>query len=131
MGCDRLVLAILDQAYEEETLENGDTREVLHLHPYLAPYKVAILPLMKKYHSEKAKEICQQLSKEFFVTYDETGSIGKRYRRQDAIGTPYCVTIDEQTLENGTVTIRERDTMQQEVIALDALNDYIKNKIKF
>ena len=92
-GLDRTVLAILDNAYEEETLEDGTTREVMHFLPYLAPYKVAVLPLMKKYHSEKANEIYTMLSKEFMTTYDDAGNIGKRYRRQDVIGTPFCITI--------------------------------------
>ena len=104
-GLDRTVLAILFNAYSTETLENGENREVLKLHPYLAPYKVCVLPLAKKYHKEKAQEIYKKLSKEFMTTYDESGSIGKRYRRQDAIGTPYCITIDEDTINNGTVTI--------------------------
>jgi len=131
LGCDRMVLTILCDAYEEETLEDGTIREVMHFHPFLAPYKVAVLPLMKKYHSEKALEIYGKLSKYFMVTYDETGNIGKRYRRQDVIGTPYCITVDEETLNNGTVTVRNRDTMEQEIIKVDDLKEYIQNKIEF
>ena len=131
VGCDRLVLALLDQAYEEETLENGETREVLHLHPFLAPYKIAVLPLVKNYHSEKALEIYQDLTKDFFVTYDETGSIGKRYRRQDAIGTPFCLTVDDETMEKGTVTIRDRDSMEQITLSLDEVRTYIQEKLRF
>ena len=131
VGCDRLVLALLDQAYEEETLENGETREVLHLHPFLAPYKIAVLPLVKKYHSEKALEIYQDLTKDFFVTYDETGSIGKRYRRQDAIGTPFCLTVDDEMMEKGTVTIRDRDSMEQITLSLDEVRTYIQEKLRF
>ena len=130
-GLDRTVLAILFNAYSTETLENGENREVLKLHPYLAPYKVCVLPLVKKYHKEKAQEIYEKLSKEFMTTYDESGSIGKRYRRQDAIGTPYCITIDEDTINNGTVTIRDRDTMQQTTIKVEEIEKYIEERIKF
>jgi len=129
-GVDRTVLAVLFEAYHEEELEN-ETREVLKLSPYLAPYKVTVLPLIKKIHSEKAKEVYQELSKHFMTTYDESGTIGKRYRRSDAIGTPFSVTIDDDTLNNNTVTIRDRDTMKQEVIKLDELVKYVENKIKF
>ena len=131
VGCDRLVLAILDNAYTKEKLDNGDTREVLKLIPYLAPYKCSILPLVKKYHSEKAHELYEKLSKFFMVSYDETGSIGKRYRRQDAIGTPFCITIDNDTIENNTVTIRDRDTMEQITLKIDEIEKYISEKIKF
>ena len=130
-GLDRTVLAILFNAYNTETLENGENREVLKLHPYLAPYKVCVLPLAKKYQKEKAQEIYKKLSKEFMTTYDESGSIGKRYRRQDAIGTPYCITIDEDTINNGTVTIRDRDTMQQTTIKVEEIEKYIEERIKF
>ena len=130
VGCDRLVLAILDNAYTKEQLDNGEEREVLKLIPYLAPYKCAILPLVKKYHTEKAQEIYNELNKYFMVSYDETGSIGKRYRRQDAIGTPFCITIDDETLNKGTVTIRDRDTMEQITIPLDEVEKYISDKIK-
>lgn len=131
VGCDRLLLAVLCDSYEEETLEDNTTREVMHFSPAIAPYKVAVLPLMKKYHQEKAEEIYNILSKEFMTSYDETGNIGKRYRRQDVIGTPYCVTIDEETLKNNTVTVRDRDTMEQITIKLDELVDYIKEKVRF
>ena len=131
VGCDRLLLAVLCDSYEEETLEDSTTREVMHFSPSIAPYKVAVLPLMKKYHQEKAEEIYNLLSKEFMTSYDETGNIGKRYRRQDVIGTPYCVTIDEETLNNNTVTVRDRDTMEQITIKVDELVDYIKEKVRF
>ena len=125
-GLDRTVLALLFEAYEVV-----DDREVLKLHPYLAPYKVAVLPLIKKNHSEKAKEIYQLLSKNFMTNYDEAGNIGKRYRRNDVIGTPFCVTIDDETINNNTVTIRERDTMEQTTINVSELVDYIEKRIKF
>jgi len=131
VGCDRLLLAVLCDSYEEETLNDGTTREVMHFSPSIAPYKVAVLPLMKKYHQEKAEEIYNMLSKEFMTSYDETGNIGKRYRRQDVIGTPYCVTIDENTLENNTVTVRDRDTMEQITLNINELVDYIKGKTRF
>ncbi len=130
-GLDRTVLAILFNAYNIETLENGEDREVLKLHPYLAPYKVCVLPLVKKYHKEKAQEIYEKLSKEFMTIYDESGSIGKRYRRQDAIGTPYCITIDEDTINNNTVTLRNRDTMEQIKLDVSEIVDYVSSKIKF
>ena len=131
LGADRVTLAFLAEAYEEETLPNGDIREVMHFHPYLAPYKVAVLPLIKKNHSEKATELYQKLSKEFMTSYDEAGNIGKRYRRQDVIGTPFCITIDEETLNNNTVTIRDRDTMEQITLKVDEIVNYINEKIKF
>ena len=130
-GCDRVVLALLDEAYDEETLDNGDTRCVMHFIPAIAPYKVAVLPLVKKYHSEKAKEIYSNLSKYFMVSYDETGNIGKRYRRQDIIGTPFAITVDEDTINNNTVTIRDRDTMEQITLSLDEVKNYIEEKIRF
>jgi len=130
-GLDRTVLAILFDAYHEDTLEDGTTREVLSLHPYLAPYKVAVLPLVKKYHSEKALEIYNKLSKCFMTTYDETGNIGKRYRREDVIGTPFCITIDDETINNNTVTIRDRDTMEQITLNLDEVENYVKERIQF
>ena len=130
IGADRLMLAVLSEAYDEETLENGEVRTVMHFHPALAAYKVAVLPLQKNL-SEKAKEVYKKLSKHFMCTYDEAGSIGKRFRRQDEIGTPYCVTIDFDTLENNTVTIRDRDTMEQIRISIDELADYVEKKIKF
>lgn len=131
VGCDRLTLAILCNAYEEQTLEDGSTREVMHFIPSVAPYKVAVLPLMKKHHDEKAKEIYSHLSKYFMTSFDETGNIGKRYRRQDIIGTPFCVTIDDNTLSNNTVTVRDRDTMQQITIKTDELVSYISSKVVF
>ena len=131
VGCDRFTLAVLCDAYDEEILEDGTTREVMHFHPFLAPYKVAILPLVKKYHSEFAMELKEKLQKSFMCSYDETASIGKRYRRQDAIGTPYCITVDDETLNHGTVTVRDRDTMEQTVVSLEELEDYILDKIKF
>ena len=110
LGCDRVALAFLCNAYDEEEIAEGDVRTVLHLHPALAPYKVAVLPLSKKL-SEKAEEVYTKLSKKFMCDYDEAGSIGKRYRREDEIGTPYCITIDFDTLEDESVTVRDRDTM--------------------
>ena len=129
-GLDRTILALLFEAYEEQKLEN-DTREVLHLTPYLAPYKVCVLPLVKKYHSDKASEIYERLQKEFMTTYDDTGSIGKRYRRSDAIGTPYAITIDDDTINNGTVTLRDRDTMEQVKMSIDEVISYVNDRIKF
>ena len=130
VGVDRLLLAILADSYTLEELEN-DTREVLKLHPALAPYKVAVLPLAKKYHGEKANEVFDILSKNFMTSYDEAGSIGKRYRRCDAIGTPFAITVDDETINNNTVTVRDRDTMEQITLKLDEVVDYINEKIKF
>ena len=130
IGADRLTLAVMCEAYDEEKLENGETRVVMHFHPAIAPYKVAILPLQKNL-SEKAMDVYTKLSKHFMVTYDEAGSIGKRYRRQDEIGTPMCVTIDFDTLDNDTVTIRDRDTMEQIRLKIDDLINYIAEKIKY
>ena len=130
LGCDRVALAFLCNSYEEETIAEGDTRVVLHLHPALAPYKVAVLPLSKKL-SERAEEVYTKLSKKFMCDYDEAGSIGKRYRREDEIGTPYCVTIDFDTLEDNCVTVRDRDTMEQVRIEIDELEDYIEEKVSF
>ena len=130
IGADRLMLAVLSEAYEEETLENGETRQVMHFHPAIAAYKVAVLPLQKNL-SEKAREVQKMLAKRFMVTYDEAGSIGKRYRRQDEIGTPYSVTIDFDTMENDTVTVRDRDTMEQIRIKISELCDYIAEKIAY
>ena len=124
LGVERLMLAYLCNAYDEETLENGESRVVMHFHPAIAPYKVAILPLQKNM-GEKAREIYENLSQHFMCDYDEAGSIGKRYRRQDEIGTPYCVTIDFDTLEDDTVTVRERDSMQQIRIKTSELAGYI------
>lgn len=130
LGVDRITLALLTEAYDEELLENGETRVVMHFHPSIAPYKVAILPLQKKL-GDKAQEIYSQLSKYFMVDYDETGSIGKRYRRSDEIGTPYCVTVDFETLDDNCVTVRDRDTMQQVRMPIAELKDYIIEKIQF
>ena len=130
VGCDRLNLAVICDAYKKEEV-NGEEREVLSLHPALAPYKLCILPLNKKYHQEKANEVYENIIKKFNCTYDETGSIGKRYRRQDAIGTPYCITIDDNTINNETVTIRNRDTMKQETIKINEIENYINERINF
>lgn len=130
LGVERMVLATLCNAYEEEQLEN-DTRVVMHFHPALAPYKVAVLPLQKKELGEKASEIYRKLSKKFSATYDESASIGKRYRRQDEIGTPLCVTVDFDTLQDNTVTVRDRDTMEQIRISVDELESYISAKIEY
>ena len=129
-GLDRTVLAVLCEAYDEEEIAEGDVRTVLHLHPAIAPYKVAILPLSKKL-SEKSEELYNKLSKKFMCDYDEAGSIGKRYRRQDEIGTPYCITVDFDTLEDNTVTIRDRDTMEQVRINIDELENWMQNKFDF
>ena len=129
VGLDRAVLCTLIDAYNEEKLEDGSIREVLKIHPYLAPYKVAVLPLIKKNHSELANKVFDMLSKKFSTSYDESGNIGKRYRRCDATGTPFCVTIDDETINNNTVTVRDRDTMKQDVVKLDELVDYINKKI--
>ena len=131
VGVDRLFLAILTEALKEETLEDGTTREVLNLHPYLAPYKVNVLPLIKKVHGEKAMEIYNMLSKYFMVSYDEAGNIGKRYRRGDVIGTPFAITIDDETINNGTVTVRDRDTMEQITLKVDEIVDYVEKRIRF
>ncbi len=130
IGADRLMLAVLSEAYEEEELEGGDTRVVMHFHPAVAAYKAAVLPLQKNL-ADKAKEIYAELSKRFMITYDDAGSIGKRYRRQDEIGTPFSVTIDFDTLEDNTVTVRDRDTMAQIRISVDKLADYINERIAF
>lgn len=130
LGVDRMVLAFLSEAYTEEALPNTDSRVVLKLHPALAPYKAAVLPLSKKL-SEQASAIYQELAKDLNVEYDETGSIGKRYRRQDEIGTPYCVTIDFDTETDGAVTVRDRDTMEQVRIPVSELSGYLTDKVKF
>ena len=130
LGADRVALAFLCDAYDEEQVGENDTRVVLHFHPALAPVKIAVLPLSKKL-GEKATEIYQDLLKKYDVEYDETGSIGKRYRRQDEIGTPFCLTIDFDTLEDGCVTIRHRDSMEQERIAIADLDAYFSDKFSF
>ena len=140
LGCDRVALAFLCEAYDEETVTDDkgkeDTRTVLRLHPYLAPFKCAILPLSKKL-GDKAAEIRNELSKYFMVDYDDAGSIGKRYRRQDEIGTPFCVTVDFQTVGDDTtpadncVTVRDRDTMEQVRIPISELKEYIEKRVAF
>lgn len=130
LGADRVTLAFLCSAYDEEEVGEGDVRTVLHFHPAIAPVKAAVLPLSKKL-SEKATEVYHMLSKNFNVEYDEAGSIGKRYRRQDEIGTPFCITYDFDSLENNTVTVRDRDTMEQIRIGIDELEGYLKEKMEF
>ncbi len=132
LGVERTVLALLTDAYDEEIVdkEKNDTRVVLHLHPFLAPYKACILPLQKSL-SEKAEEIYKNLAKKFSVTYDVTGSIGKRYRRQDEIGTPLCITVDFDTLDDGQVTVRDRDTMEQVRLPSSELTAYLEEKLEF
>ena len=130
VGLDRLFLAILSNSYSSEVLEDNTEREVLKINYALAPYKVNILPLIKKNHSEKAEELFTMLSKKFSTSYDESGSIGKRYRRADAIGTPFCITIDDDTLNNDTVTVRNRDTMKQDVVKVAELIDYISKQVQ-
>ena len=131
VGVDRLFLAVLTEALHEEELESGDTRTVLKLIPALAPYKVAVLPLIKKNHADYAKEVYAELSKQFMVSYDETANIGKRYRRADAVGTPFCITVDDETITNGTVTLRDRDTMEQITLKLEDVKSYIEEKLVF
>ena len=130
LGADRVALAFLCDAYDEEAIDEKDTRVVMRLHPALAPYKAAVLPLSKKL-SEQAGEVFEVLQKHFMVEYDDAGSIGKRYRRQDEIGTPICITYDFDSVEDGCVTVRDRDTMAQDRIAIDKLVDYVNEKIKF
>ena len=129
VGVDRLFLALLCDAYDEEVINEKDTRIVMHLHPAIAPYLAAVLPLSKAL-SAQANEVYDMLAKEFHIEYDETGSIGKRYRRQDAIGTPYCITVDFDTANDNAVTIRNRDTMQQERVAISDLVNYLREKVK-
>ena len=131
VGVERLFLAVLCDAYERQVLENGTEREVLHLIPALAPFKATILPLVKKVHSQKANEIYSDLLKDFYVSYDDAGSIGKRYRRCDAIGVPFCITVDDETINDNIVTVRNRDTMTQEKVKVSDLKEYIKNAVKF
>ena len=130
LGADRVALALLVAAYDEEEIAEGDVRTVLRLHPTLAPYKACVLPLSKKL-SDKALEVYDMLSKDFMCEYDEAGSIGKRYRRCDEIGTPYCITIDFETENDNCVTVRNRDTMEQERIKIEDLNKYIQDRITF
>lgn len=129
VGVERLLLAVLNDAYEEEVLENGETREVLHLHPAIAPYKVAVLPLVNKL-TDKARQLYGQVSKHFMTDFDTSGNIGRRYRRQDAVGTPFCVTIDYESLDDEAVTVRDRDTMLQERVPISDLVEYLKEKIE-
>ena len=131
LGADRVALAFLCDAYDEETLENGDVRNVLRLHPALAPFKAAVLPLQKNKLGEKAKEVHALLARHFMVDYDDAGQIGKRYRREDEIGTPLCITIDFDTLEDETVTVRDRDTMEQIRLPICQLESYILEKTDF
>ena len=131
VGVERSVLMVLCDAYTKEQINENDTREVMKFHPYLAPYKCCVLPLVKKYHNEKAMEVYKELSSYFMTTYDESGSIGKRYRRQDAIGTPFCITIDDNTVNEGTVTVRNRDTMEQVTLKLEEVKNYIEERIRF
>ena len=131
LGADRVALAFLCDAYDEETLENGDVRNVLRLHPALAPFKAAVLPLQKNKLGEKAKEVHALLARHFMVDYDDAGQIGKRYRREDEIGTPLCITIDFDTLEDETVTVRDRDTMEQIRLPICQLESYLLEKTDF
>ncbi len=130
LGADRVALAFLCEAYDEEELENGETRTVMRFHPALAPFKAAVLPLQKKL-SEKAEEVYAKLSAHHNIDYDVTGSIGKRYRRQDEIGTPYCITVDFDTLETNMVTVRDRDTMQQVTMPIDEVLAWLNEKLMF
>ena len=130
LGADRVALAFLVDAYDEEQISEGDVRVVLHLHPALAPVKCAVLPLSKKL-SEKALELYDELSREFNTDFDETGSIGKRYRREDEIGTPFCITYDFETENDGCVTVRDRDTMEQVRIKIEDVKAYIESKLEF
>lgn len=130
LGADRVLLAFLCDAYDEETDEKGDVRTVMHFHPALAPFKAAVLPLSKKL-SEKAAEIYSELSKDFMIDFDDAGSIGKRYRRQDEIGTPICITYDFDSAEDNCVTVRDRDTMEQKRIPIPELKAYIAEAVKF
>ena len=130
LGADRVALSFLCEAYDEELDEKGEKRVVMHLHPALAPFKAAILPLSKKL-SEKATEIYAELAKEFMIDFDEAGSIGKRYRRQDEIGTPYCITYDFESEEDGCVTVRDRDTMEQVRMPITELRAFIREKLEF
>jgi len=130
LGADRVALAFLSDAYDEEEDEKGEKRVVLRLHPALAPFKCAVLPLSKKL-SEPAGEVFDMLSKDFMVDYDDAGSIGKRYRREDEIGTPFCITYDFDSLEDGCVTVRDRDTMEQTRVKIEDLKAYIASKIEF
>ena len=130
LGADRVVLAFLCSAYDEEELEGGDVRTVLHFHPALAPVKVGVLPLSKKL-GEGAEKVYAMLSKKWNCEYDDRGNIGKRYRRQDEIGTPFCVTYDFESETDGAVTVRFRDSMEQERVKIDELTAYLEEKMQF
>ena len=130
LGADRVTLAFLVDAYDEEQIGEKDVRTVMHFHPALAPIKAAVLPLSKKL-GDKAEEVRAMLAKHFMVDYDESGSIGKRYRRQDEIGTPFCITYDFDSVEDGCVTVRDRDTMEQERIKIEDLVSYIEKRMDF
>ncbi|MCX7711919.1 MAG: His/Gly/Thr/Pro-type tRNA ligase C-terminal domain-containing protein, partial [Clostridia bacterium] len=130
LGADRVTLAFLCDAYDEEEVSEGDVRTVLRFHPALAPIKVAVLPLSKKL-GDDAYKVYEMLTKKYVCEYDEAGSIGKRYRRQDEIGTPYCITFDFDSLNDQSVTIRERDSMQQVRIKIDELMNYFEGKFEF
>ena len=129
-GLDRIVLALLFEGLHEEKISDTDTRIVFNIKPSLAPVKVNVLPLMKKKHADKAREIYQRLSKYFMVKYEESGSIGKRYRRWDAIGIPYSITVDDATLEQETVTVRDRDTMEQEIMSVEGLVEFLRRNLE-
>ena len=130
IGVDRMFLSVLCSSYEEQPLENGETRVVLHLPAALAPVKCAVLPLVRKDGlPEKAREIVDDLKFDFTTHYEEKDAIGRRYRRQDAIGTPFCITVDHQTLEDNTVTLRHRDSMQQERVAIADLHRLIHDQV--
>ena len=130
LGADRVALAFLVEAYDEESIDDKDTRVVMHFHPALAPFKAAVLPLSKKL-SEPAQKVHDLISKTYMCDYDESGSIGKRYRRQDEIGTPYCITYDFDSLEDNCVTVRDRDTMEQTRVSIDSLVDFLHDKMEF
>ena len=130
VGVDRIFLTVICDSYDREELGEGDERTVLHLHPSIAPYKAAVLPLSKKL-SDKAEEVYAKLSKKFMCDYDAAGSIGKRYRREDEIGTPYCITVDFETENDNSVTIRDRDTMEQVRVKIDELEGWLNDKIEF
>ena len=138
LGVERSVLAVLVDAYDEEVVdaEKNDVRVVLHLHPALAPFKAAVLPLSKKL-SDKAREVYAELSKEWMIDFDETGSIGKRYRREDEVGTPFCITVDFDTVGDAEkagdncVTVRERDSMEQVRVPISELKSYLAEKLAY
>ena len=130
LGADRVTLAFLCEAYDEETVGENDTRVVLHLHPALAPFKACVLPLSKKLN-ESAQKVYAMLAKDFMIDFDDAGSIGKRYRRQDEIGTPFCITYDFDSEEDGCVTVRDRDTMAQERVPISKLTEFIREKLEF